>query len=126
MNSKTKITTRVITGLAALLITAGAVMKLIALPELVAIFSRIGLLPYLSILGLTELFFLALFLAPRTMRPGFLLLTAYYGGAMAVEFSHGQFFLFPMLILCLIWIAAYLRQPGIFLNQKPNQQTAQA
>jgi len=63
----------------------------------------------------------ALFLYPRTIRIGFLLLTAYFGGAIAVEITHGTFIV-PAIILTLIWIAAYLRKPDIFKGIKSNKK----
>ena len=100
--------------LIALVIAMGAVMKLAAAPQLVELYSKIGLLPFLQILGITELLLVALFLWPLTMKLGFLLLTGYFGGAMAVEMANGNFFLFPMIILAIIWIAAYLRDASLF------------
>jgi len=97
-----------------IIITLGAFMKLAAAAPLVEIYSKIGLLPYLRILGLSEILFVALFLWPRTMKMGFFLLTGYFGGAMAVEWSHGNFFIVPGIILSIIWIAAYLRDASLF------------
>ena len=89
-------------------------MKLAAAPSLVGIYSKIGLLSWLQALGAIELIFLTLFLLPRTMKLGFLLLTGYFGGAMAVELSHGSVFIAPGIILSVTWIAAYLRDASIF------------
>jgi hypothetical protein len=100
--------------LIALVITSGACLKLAAFPPLVSIYSKIGMLPWLQTLGVIELLFLALFLVPRTMKLGFLLLTGYFGGAMAVEISHGTIFIIPGIILTITWIAAYLRDASIF------------
>jgi hypothetical protein len=99
---------------AGIIITLGAFMKLAEAAPLVEIYSKIGLLPYLRILGISELLFVALFLWPRTMNMGFFLLTGYFGGAMAVEWSHGNFFVVPGTILSIIWIAAYLRDASLF------------
>ena len=99
---------------AGIIITLGAFMKLAVAAPLVEIYSKIGLLPYLRILGIAELLFVALFLWPRTMKMGFFLLTGYFGGAMAVEWSHGNFFVVPGTILSIIWIAAYLRDAALF------------
>jgi hypothetical protein len=124
MKQKTKnILKWIPSSLAAFVITVSACMKLAAIPQLVEIYSRIGILDYMKILGAAELFFVALFLIPRFMKIGFLLLTAYYGGAMAVELSHGNIFIFPAVILATIWIAASLRDPGIF---KPYQKQRQS
>jgi hypothetical protein len=98
----------------ALIIAMGAIMKLASAQQLVTIYSKIGLVPYMTILGIAELLFVALFLWSRTLKMGFYLLTAYFGGAMAVEFSHGTVFIMPAAILAIVWISSYLREPSIF------------
>ncbi|HEV8282787.1 MAG TPA: DoxX family protein [Chitinophagaceae bacterium] len=108
--------------IAGLLILVSASMKLASMPQLVEVYSQIGLVEYIKILGVAELLFVIAFLISRTMKLGFLLLTAYFGGAMAVELSHGNIFIFPAIILTLIWIAAFLRDPSIF---KPFQKQKQ-
>jgi len=113
-NNTRKIIRWIPTALIALVITSGACMKLAAAPSLVDIYSKIGLLSWLQALGVIELIFLTLFLLPRTMKLGFLLLTGYFGGAMAVELSHGSVFIAPGIILSVAWIAAYLRDASIF------------
>lgn len=99
----------------ALVIGMGACMKLAAVPQLVELYSKIGLLPFLKILGVVELFFTAIFLFDRSLKIGLLLLTGYFGGAMAVELSHGATVFFPAAILGAVWIGAYLRNPALFL-----------
>ncbi len=101
--------------LIALIIVAGAFMKLLSAPPLITIYSKIGLLPYIQALGIAEILFVVLFLYSRTIRIGLLLLTGYFGGAMAVELSHGTVFILPALLLSVIWISAYLREPSLFL-----------
>ena len=119
MKNNTKITvTRIITGIVTLIIIMSASSKLAFVPQLVEIFSKIGLLSYLKILGMTELMFLTLFLWKKTRRLGLLLLTGYFGGAMAVELSHGTFFIAPATILTLIWITAYLYDETIFVSER--------
>src|SRR6187397_708707 len=100
--------------LAALVIVSGSIMKLTAQPQLVEVFSRSGMLPYMKALGITELLFVSLFLWPRSLRIGFFLLTAYFGGAMAVELSQHIFFIMPAVILILVWLAAWLRDGSLF------------
>ena len=108
--------------LAALIIVSGSVMKLTAQPELVEIFSKSGMLPYMKELGIAELLFVSLFLWPRSFRIGFFLLTAYFGGAMAVELSQHIFFIMPAVILTLVWLAAWLRDGSLF-SAAQRQQT---
>jgi len=106
---------------AGLFIVMGAIMKFAALPQLVDIYSKIGLLPLMDILGTTEILLVVLFLFNRSMKIGFYLLTGYFGGAMAVEMSHGTFFIMPAMILVVVWVAAYLRDPSIFRSVQKNK-----
>ena len=104
--------------LVAMVISLGAAMKLAAAPQLIEIYSKIGLLPYMKLLGASELLLTGLFLYPRSMKIGLLLITGYFGGAMAVELSHGSVFIFPATILSVVWIGAYLRNPDLFLTKQ--------
>jgi hypothetical protein len=97
-----------------LIIGAGSIMKLTAQPQLVEVFSKTGLLPYMKLLGAAELVFVSLFLWARTLRIGFFLMTAYFGGAMAIELSQHIFFIMPAVILALVWLAAWLRDNSLF------------
>ena len=119
MKNKAKtVAKRTFTGLVILIIVMSAASKIAFVPELVDIFSKIGLLSYLRILGITELVFLSIFLWSNTRKLGMLLLTGYFGGAMAVEMSHGTFFIAPATILTLIWITAYLYDEKIFVSER--------
>jgi DoxX-like family len=100
--------------LVALIIVSGSVMKLTAQPQLVEVFSRSGMLPYMKGLGIAELLFVSLFLWSRSLRIGFFLLTGYFGGAMAVELSQHIFFIMPAVILALVWLAGWLRDGSLF------------
>jgi hypothetical protein len=82
------------------------------------IYSRIGLLPFLKVLGVVEFSFTALFLFDRSLKFGLLLLTGYFGGAMAVELTHGTPFIIPAVILSLVWVGAFLRNPALFFTEK--------
>ena len=104
--------------LVAMVIAYGATMKLAGAPPLVEIYSKIGLLPYMKLLGASELILTALFLFPRCMKIALLLLTGYFGGAMAVELSHGSIFIFPTAILSVVWIGAYMRNPSLFVSEQ--------
>ena len=119
MKNKTKnAATRILTGLIVLIIVMSAASKLAFVPQLVDVFSKIGLLSYIKILGATELLFLSIFLWKTTRKLGLLLLTGYFGGAIAVEMSHGTFFVAPATILTLIWITAYLYDERMFVSER--------
>jgi len=109
--------------LVTLIIGAGSMMKLTAQPQLVEVFLKTGLLPYMKLLGVTELVFVTLFLWWRTLRIGFFLLTGYFGGAMAIELSQHIFFIMPALILAFVWLASWLRDRSLFAVAYKNQKT---
>lgn len=112
-----KIVTIVVTALASLLPVLSGIMKLSHNPEIVGTLTKVGVVDYLVPLGLMEIGFAALFIYPKTMKIGFILLTCYFAGAIATELSHGTAFN-AALPLALIWIAAFLRDPLIFLPGK--------
>lgn len=101
----------------ALQLSVSAILKFTSVPFLVQSFNEIGLGDYLMLFGIAEILFVALFLFRRTMKIGFFLLTAYLGGAIATEITHGSF-IAPVMILTLTWIAAYLRNPYLFKEDK--------
>jgi len=117
MKTKTKNFLRWIPSiLVAFMLAGGAAFKFSGTEEMINHYSQLGLLPYVKLLGGAELLFVVLFLYPRTMKLGLLLLTAQLGGAMATELSHGNTFIPPMIILTFVWLAAYLRtsvMPGM-------------
>lgn len=102
----------------ALFIIMGSMLKLTHAEQVANQFLKIGLAGTLNFFGIAELIMVALFLMPATMRFGFLLLTAYYGGAMAIELSVGSFFIIPFCVLSLVWVAAFLRDKDLFLPEK--------
>jgi hypothetical protein len=117
MKSKTKIMLKgVPSALITLIIVSGAIMKLTGAAPVADLFEKMNLLPYMKFLGLAECLFLLLFHWHSSRRIGLILLTGYYGGAMAVELTQGMIFYQPAMILSLIWIAAYLRDPSCFFQ----------
>ena len=112
--------------LVTLIIVAGSIMKLTAQPQLVEVFVKTGLLPYMKLLGTAELVFILLFLWSRTLRIGLFMLTGYFGGAMAIELSQHIFFIIPAVILAFIWLAAWLRDNSLFSVPQKSQRTIAA
>jgi hypothetical protein len=109
-----KIITIVFTVLASLMVAFSGVMKLMRSEEIITTLSKVGVGDYITALGMMEIGFTALFIYPKTMKIGFILLTCYFAGALATELSHGTPFN-AVLPMALIWIAAFLRDPSIFL-----------
>lgn|SRR5687768_6496477 len=112
---KTKrIITIVFTGLVALMAVFSGVMKLMGSEEVVSTLNKVGVGDYRIWLGLMEIVFAALFVYPRTMKIGFILLSCYFAGALATELSHSTPFN-AFVPIVLVWIAAFLRDRSIFL-----------
>jgi hypothetical protein len=118
-----KIITITITALASLLVVFSGIMKLTGGEEIVSTLQKVGVGDYITVLGLMEIGFTALFIYPKTMKIGFILLTCYFAGAIATELSHGTS-LNAVLPITLVWIAAFLRDPSIFLPPAEKQITA--
>jgi hypothetical protein len=87
-------------------------------------FVQLGIDGWLPALGNAEILFALLYLFPATSRLGLLLLTAYFGGAMAIEIPY-HMMAGPAVPLVLIWIAAFIRQRSIFIKTKQDGATAQ-
>jgi len=108
----------VLTGIAGLLILSSGIFKLSGAPMIVEGMTKLGVAPYIPLLGTMEIVFTVLFLFPKTSKIGFLLVTCYFAGALATDLSHGNPIMTPILILVLVWVAAFLRKPEIFIDQK--------
>lgn len=105
------------------ILTMTAIMKLIEFPPIFQMFEQMGLEQYMKIFACMELTFLALFLFQGTMKTGLLLFTAYYGGAIATEFIQHGTMIAPAIILCLIWIAAYVRNTSVLKEKETERNT---
>ncbi len=107
-----KIIAIVFTVLAVGMVIFSGILKFVGPPEMVENMSKMGLGPYLPILGLMEISFALLFAWPRTLRIGFVLLSCYFAGAMAVELANAMPFN-AMTPMVLVWIAAFLRDQEV-------------
>ncbi|MCF2488939.1 DoxX family protein [Dyadobacter sp. CY347] len=118
-----KIITIGVTVVSSALVVLSGIMKLSRSEEIVSSLSKVGVGDYLVPLALMEIGFTALFIYPKTMKIGFILLSCYFAGALATELSHGTPFnaLLPMI---LIWIAAFLRDSSIFLPDTTAEKIA--
>ena len=69
----------------------------------------------LWLLGLMELTFAGLFIYAPSRKLGLLLLTGYFGGAIAVDIATNNLPIPTIVILSLFWVAAYIWDKHIFL-----------
>lgn len=106
----------ILTSIATLLVAATAFAKLFKAKPVVEALTKAGVLEYINILAVLELISLALWLFPKTSNLGFFLLCCFFGGAIATEIKQPMSMLGPIVILTLVWIASYLRNPSLFLG----------
>ena len=111
-----RIITIVFTVLAAGMAILSGVMKLSGGKEITESMAKFGVADHIIAFAIMEIGFAALFLYPKTMRIGFILLSCYFAGALATEVSHGMP-LNALMPMVLIWIAAFLRDSSIFLGE---------
>lgn len=112
-------TGRVLSGLGVLFMTFDGLAKVFDLiPPDVKAANSLGYADHsLFLIGVIELLCTALYLIPRSAVLGAVLLTGYFGGAVASHvridsplFSHT---LFPIYIAALFWVGLYLRNPRL-------------
>lgn len=108
-----KITGWILVGLMGALFVMSASMKLMAGAdaEIAQNFAKWGLDGKLMLIGIGELIVAVLFVIPKTSSLGVLLLSAHLGGAIATHMQHGEMFIPQAVMLLVVWVANYLRNP---------------
>lgn len=88
--------------------------KLLALPPVVELLAKMSVANHRVELGLLELSFAGLYLLPSTRKLGFLLMSSYFSGALAVELAHNSA---PVALgpLVIIWTGAFLQDRSTFM-----------
>lgn len=101
---------RVITALVVAFMIFDLIGKLLVIQPVIDAQTHLGFPVELSMtLGLIEVVCLVLFVIPPTTHIGALLLTAYLGGATAIQVRVGDAFYFPVLMGLLLWLGLLLR-----------------
>ena len=118
VTSRTRLTGRILSGLAVAFLSFDAAMKLLQLSAAVQGTTELGyparvVLP----LGLLQLILLVIYCVPRTSVLGAILWTGYLGGAIAthVRLSNPLFthVLFPVYVAALLWGGLWLRNAAL-------------
>jgi len=103
----------VLTGLLSMLLLFSVSGKLLGSERITTLLSSHNLQNWITIIGIGELISLILFVIPKTMRLGALLLSAYFGGAIIFHMTHSdpkqQAFGGPAMLLVFIWAIAWIR-----------------
>lgn len=100
-------------GLIVLFLLFDALTKLFKVPAVVQAAGRLGFSVHEIVgVGITLLICTILYVIPQTSVFGALLLTAYFGGAVATQShigSHAYEILFPVLFGILVWLPIFIR-----------------
>jgi uncharacterized membrane protein YphA (DoxX/SURF4 family) len=104
----------ILTTLIALVFVASSIPKLIGAQQAVETVEKWGLRDHLMLIGIGELVSAVLFFIPLTSSLGLLLLSAYLGGAIATHMQNGEPHIIPAVLLVVVWVAGYLRNPEVF------------
>lgn len=122
MNKKTKqIIQWTLTGILVFILMGSGIFKVSGAPDTAEMAESLGGVNNLIFLGVLEILIAALFLIPKTSIIATLLMTAYFGGAMAAHLVTGDSILVPTIIQVLIWVTAIFRFPELtqrFLSEK--------
>ena len=102
------------------LLIGSAAIKLIGTQSALDLFSANNMEDWRVIVGIGELISVILFIIPKTMRFGALLLSAYFGGAIVYHMTYTgdnpdlQSFFVPAVLLVFIWATAWVRGLNLF------------
>ena len=100
----------VIAGLLTALYTFSAYGKLSNPAQMEAM--KLG--DWTTIIAIGEFISALLFLIPKTNKYGTLLLSSYMGGAIILHMTGSTSIVMPSVVLILVWVVAYLRNPNFF------------
>ena len=122
MSKTRKIAGWVLASLLFALLLMSGVMKIFASgnpdSEMFKSFIKLGLEGKLILIAAGELASALLFLIPKTSSLGTLLLSAHFGGAIATHMEHGEAYFPVVIILLLMWVTSYLRNPEMLSSFK--------
>ncbi len=110
---KRKIVSWTLIGLVSAFLLMSSVIKLMAGAdaEIALNFVTWGLADWMKIIAVGELVSVILFVIPKTSSLGVLLLSAHFGGVIATHMGNGESLIIQVVILLLIWVANYFRNP---------------
>jgi hypothetical protein len=118
---------RILAGVVTASLVATAAMKLGHASKMVDGFTKAGIPDAAMVpIAILELVCLTLYLLPRTMVLGAVLLTGYFGGAIVVHLITGESVLPVIMIGLWVWGGIYFRIPALHALlpvRRPDQQT---
>jgi hypothetical protein len=110
-----------LTGLIGFALLASAAAKLSGAEEMMTQFAASNIENWVTIIAIGEIISVILFIVPKTMRLGLVLLSAYFGGAimshMASNNTAFSDFTAPAVFLVFIWVVAWVRGFDFFAGK---------
>lgn len=100
-------------ALSAMIILSG-IMKLVKNQKITEALTSAGIGNYISLLGIAEILFAAMFIYPATRNIGFIFLVCYFSGALATDLTHKKPLTAPLVFLILLFVTQYIYNPAIF------------
>ena len=120
VSRRRRIAGNVLVSLCSVILTLSAAAKLARIPKVVSELGGMGFSDgRLIFIAVLELVCAVLFFTPYLRSLGLLLVSAYMGGAIATHLQHGQSMAQPGIILALIWIGTWVRDPQILWSLRP-------
>ena len=124
MNEKTKkIVGWVLAGGLTAFLAMSAFMKISGAEDAVGMLTEFGYSESeITLIGIGELVSVLLFLIPKTSSAGLLLLSAYFGGAIATHMQQpvgvNDNYMGAAIFLIVVWVIAIIRTPGMLASFK--------
>ena len=87
---------------------------------------KFGLGEQSRLIGAGAILTALLLLIPRTSSLGILLASSFWGGAICIHMAHDDPYVFPVVLLILSWIGAFLREPATLSRFSRLPQLARA
>ena len=117
LSKKRKIAGWILAGLLTVLLLFSAMGKF-SMPDMADSFTKWGLSDWRTIIAIGEIVSALLFLFPKTNVFGAFLLSSHMGGAILLHMSHGEPFVVQSVILILIWLTTFVRNPVLLAKFK--------
>ena len=102
-----------ITAITVIILAISAFVKIFHVRPISDDLQRVGVGKFMILIGVVELSLAMLYIARRSLKLSFILLSCFFSGAIATEISHGGNFVVPAMFLALVWVATFLREPSL-------------
>jgi hypothetical protein len=105
----------VLIGLVSAVLVTSSVTKFVGLAPVISQLAGFGFTrSWITVIGVIELASGMALILPRTRAVGVLLVSGFFGGAIATHIQHGELPIPPALVLALCWIGVWLRHQAAF------------